>query len=132
MAGFRQLRFEKRAAEQLICPAARGRCVDRVAGQQRLSSKLGAPFAETASPPGTAPRKRRETGLSSRRCVGFAKAQDWVVEQAGLELTASVGLVTPGNLAHIAAAIQAETTEPADSVANSALPCQEVTPVAAR
>jgi len=55
-----------------------------------------------------------------------------VVEQTGLELTASIDLVTPGNLAHIAAAIQAETTEPRIPWAKSALPCQEVIPVAAK
>src|SRR5258708_5403333 len=30
---------------------------------------------------GSAPRKRRKTGLSSRSRVGFAKARDWVVDR---------------------------------------------------
>jgi hypothetical protein len=45
----------------------------------------------------------------SRSGVGFAKARDWVVEQAGLELTATVDLLTPGNVALIATVSPAET-----------------------
>src|SRR5260370_23462548 len=47
---------------------------------------------------GSAPRKRRKTGLSSRSRVGFAKARDWVVDRTEHKL-ATTSMVLAGQLA---------------------------------
>ena len=73
------------AALKVLAPQRRGRQYDALTGQpadrdflqnsRRLSQKRRLCN-------GSAPRKRRKTGRSSRSCVGFVKARDWMVVDA--------------------------------------------------